>query len=312
MDTLDRQLAMLRQLPRYPRRIDTVTLRAALINMGFDVSLRTIQRDLNQLSLNFPLAADDSKPQGWWWKKDAGVLDIPGLDPQTAMVFRMVEEHLKPLLPESTLAVLKPWFESASKTLKASGLPLTKWPNKIRILPKGMPLLAPEIDPIVQSTVYQALLDERWLQVNYRSRGANESRIHEVNPLAIVQRGSLVYLVATIGKYTNPVLLLLHRIESAELLDRAGGVLDNFNLDQFIADGELNYRLGPPIKLTVRFSKDAIAAVTETPLSEDQIIEALNDDWTQVSATVSNTHELRAWLRGFGREAIVMCPPDLI
>lgn len=77
MDALDRTLAMLRHIPRYPRRVDTVSLRDRLAGMGYVVSLRTIQRDLNKLSERFPLKSDDSKPQGWWWAKDAGVLDIP-------------------------------------------------------------------------------------------------------------------------------------------------------------------------------------------------------------------------------------------
>ena len=311
MDAMDRQLAMLRLIPRSPRRIDTTTLRATLKNMGYDVTLRTVQRDLNQLSGRYSLASDESKPQGWWWEKDAPVLDVPGLDPQTAMVFRMVEEHLKPLLPESTLDVLKPWFESARKALNGSSVPLSKWPEKVRILPKGMPLLPPRIDPEVQGAVYQALLDERWLRISYRTRGGKEARTHEANPLAVVQRGPVIYLIATIGDYTEPVLLLLHRIDSAEVLERVAVSIDGFNLDRYIAKGELNYRLGPPIQLVARFSKDAIAAVAETPLAEDQKIELLEDGWSEVTATVPDTHELRAWLRGFGDELLVVAPLHL-
>lgn len=310
MDTLDRQLTMLRHIPRHPRRIDTVTLRSLLKNMGYDVTLRTIQRDLNQLSVKFALVSDDSKPQGWWWKKDTGVLDIPGLDPQTAMVFRMVEEHLKSLLPNSTLDVLKPWFDSASRTLKGSGVALTRWPNKVRVLPKGMPLLPPKIDPDVQAAVYQALLEERWLRVSYRARGSNDIRSHEVNALAVVQRGSVIYIVGTIVDHKNPVLLLLHRIDSAEVLERPTTPIDGFDLDQFISDGELSYRLGPPFQLAARFSKNAVAAIAETPLAEDQSIERLDENWFQVTATVPDTYELRAWLRGFGEEVVVIAPSN--
>lgn len=311
MDTLDRHLAMLRQIPRSPRRIDTVTLRDTLKTMGYEVTLRTIQRDLNQLSGRFSLVSDESKPQGWCWAKDAPVLNVPGLDPQTAMVFRMVEEHLKPLLPKSTLDVIKPWFEAAQKALNGSSVPLSKWPEKVRILPKGMPLLPPRIIPEVQNAVYQALLDERRLRISYRARGGKEVRTHEANPLAVVQRGPLIYLIATIGDYVEPVLLLLHRIDSAEVLERPAASIDGFNLDQYIANGELNYRLGPPIQLVAKFSKDAIAAVAETPLAEDQKIELLEDGWYEVSATVPDTHELRVWLRGFGDKLLVVAPLHL-
>jgi predicted DNA-binding transcriptional regulator YafY len=311
LSTLQRQLEMLRLIRRYPQRTDTATLRARLKTLGYDVTLRTIQRDLLELAQSFQLDGDASKPQGWCWKKDAPALDIPGLDPQTALVFKMVEEHLKPLLPASTVNVLQPWFQAAKGVLGGTLLPLKKWPDKIRVLPKGMPLLPPKIDPAVQLTVYEALLEERWLRVSYRTGGGGESLSREVNPLALVQRGPLAYLVATVGSYTNPVMLLLHRMDFAEKLDRVGKTIDGFDLDQFIADGELNYRRGPPIKLVARFSKSVISAVSETPLSVDQYIEATDPQWFLVTATIPDTYELRAWLRGFGDQVVVLTPETL-
>jgi len=43
-DTLMRHGAILRAVPRYPRRIDAPTLHAKLGDLGMSVSLRTIQR----------------------------------------------------------------------------------------------------------------------------------------------------------------------------------------------------------------------------------------------------------------------------
>ena len=138
MNTLGRQLDTLRLIPRTPARIDAVTLCVRLKAKGYNVTLRTIQRDLNQLAKAFPLDKDSSKPQGWWWKKDAAIVDIPGVSPQAALTFRMVEEHLKPLLPESTINVLLPWFDAAKGVLTESRLSLEKWPGKVRVLPKGL------------------------------------------------------------------------------------------------------------------------------------------------------------------------------
>lgn len=312
MNTLGRQLDMLRLVPRFPARIDAVSLCARLKARGYDVTLRTIQRDLNQLAKDFPLASDASKPQGWWWKKDAAIIDIPRLSPQVALTFRMVEEHLKPLLPESTINVLQPWFDAAKNVLGHSGIPLGKWPDKVRVLPKGMPLLPPSIDPLIQSRVYDALLEERWLRIGYRARGEKSARVHEVNPLAVVQRGALIYLVGTVGRHANPVLMLLHRMTSAELLDRAAVHIEGFDLDQFIAQGELNYRLGPPIQLVVEFSPDAAIVLFETPLSQDQTVEVLSDQWVRIRASIPDTRELKAWVLSFGADVRVVHPENLL
>lgn len=312
VNTLGRQLDMLRLVPRSPARLDTVSLCARLKARGYEVTLRTIQRDLNQLAKAFPLASDASKPQGWWWKEGAAIIDIPGLSPQAALTFRMVEEHLRPLLPESTFNVLQPWFEAANGVLHESGIPLEKWPDKVRVLPKGMPLLPPNIAPLVQSRVYEALLDERWLSIGYRAHGENVARVHEVNPLAVVQRGALIYLVGTVGRHTNPVLMLLHRMTLAEVLDRAAVRIEGFNLDQFIAEGELNYRLGPPIKLVAEFSPDAAITLLETPLSQDQTAEILGDQWVRINASIPDTRELKAWLLSFGPDVRVVHPENLL
>ena len=41
-----------------------------LVNFGIQASLRTIQRDLNELkSLDAPIKSDDCKPQGWSYQE---------------------------------------------------------------------------------------------------------------------------------------------------------------------------------------------------------------------------------------------------
>lgn len=50
MDTLLRYLEMLRLIPKEPKSISTTELFEKLQNNGYDVELRTVQRDLNKLS----------------------------------------------------------------------------------------------------------------------------------------------------------------------------------------------------------------------------------------------------------------------
>ena len=54
MDTLLRHWHMLKHIPRYPQKVSTADLEKWLKNDGFETSRRTIQRDLDKLSLEFP------------------------------------------------------------------------------------------------------------------------------------------------------------------------------------------------------------------------------------------------------------------
>ncbi len=312
MDALLRHWAMLRLIPRHPRRIDTGRIRDELERLGYSITLRSIQRDLNKLSAVLPLCCDLSKPQGWWWQADAELLDIPGLDPQAALVFKMAEQHLTQVIPASTLDSLRPWFRAANGVLDAHTNGVGGWIDKVRILPNGPPLIPPSVSSDVQSAIYQGLLEGRRLALSYKPRGAKSAKAYEINPLAIVLRGHLIYIVCTLWDYTNPMQMLMHRVVSASVLDTPASYPDGFNVDRYIAEGEFGYRLGPPIKLVADFDQAAAHIFHETPISADQqILEGANGS-IRLTATVADTQELRAWLRGFGHRINVIQPVALL
>lgn len=117
-DTILRQWAMLRLIPRPPHKTDTATLREKLCAEGFDVTQRTIQRDLDRLSLQFALVCDDhSKPFKWSWRSDSQVKNIPAIDPSTALTFKMIERFMRPLLPPSVIERLSPHLDRADAVL---------------------------------------------------------------------------------------------------------------------------------------------------------------------------------------------------
>jgi predicted DNA-binding transcriptional regulator YafY len=49
----------------------TRELQEILQREGIDITLRTIQRDLNQISQRFPIENNGAVPQGWRWRSDA-------------------------------------------------------------------------------------------------------------------------------------------------------------------------------------------------------------------------------------------------
>lgn len=312
MDTLLRQWAMLRLIPRHPRRIDTNSLRDELEQQGYPITLRSIQRDLNKLSAVLPICSDESKPQGWWWQADADLLEIPGLDPQAALVFKMAEQHLKQVLPAATIDTLGPWFRAANGVLDAQPHGVGSWLGKIRLLPSGPQLIPPHIQPEIQSVVYQALFDSKQIAITYRPKDGTEVKNHKISPLAMVQRGNLLYVVCSKGMDRPPVLMLMHRIETATLIDKPAETPESFDIDRYIADGELGYRIGKPIQLVAEFHIDAARLFYETPLSRDQKIRIVSNDKVRITATVADTHEMRAWLRGFGQRVSVIEPTGFL
>lgn len=312
-DTLLRQWAMLRHIPRHPHKIDTVKLQNKLAHQGHDITLRTIQRDLIKLSVVLPLLADNAKPQGWSWRADAQTLDLPALGPQAALTFKLVESYMGQLLPASTLDYLQPWFRTANGVLDKHGNGLAHWPDKIRVLPQGLPKKTPNIKPEVSEAVYQAVLQERQLLITYPGKNEDvEATNRIIHPLALVVRDHVVYLICIFDGYSDPRQLAMQRILSAEVLNDPALRPQGFSIDAYIADGQFGIPLNShPIVLEAEFMRHVAIHLREAPIAEDQVIEDVDEDTVLLRATVPDTLELRLWLKSFGDEVVVVKPDAL-
>lgn len=309
--TLLRQWKMLRMIPRLPRKIGTADLMQRLEEADFTIDLRTIQRDLNQLSEVLPLTSDQAKPQGWAWKEAAEQFDIPGMEPQVALAFHMAEVHLRSLLPASTVDTLKPWFSAANRVLDEHGNGISHWPEKIRVLPRGLPQKAPGVDADVQAKVYQAVLQERQLQISY-GREPNDWRDYLIHPIALVVRNQVIYLVCVFDGFDDIRQLAMQRIRFADVLGLPAVKPADFVLDDYIAQGAfgLVFR-DEPLSLEARFMGHLAIHLRETPIAEDQVIEEIDQNFFRLTASVPDTLELRLWLKSFGDEVEVLGPPAL-
>jgi len=311
-DTLMRQWQMLRLIPRHPSKVSTTQLIHSLADAGFEVTPRTLQRDLVKLSEIYPLISDErSKPFGWSWRSGAAVMDIPSMDSHTALAYWLADQHLKPLLPKTTLKKLQAHFDAATDVLNKistdQGAPA--WRNKVRVLHRGPNLKSPVIDEDVQNNVYDALLRNRKLSITYHPRNNGEKE-YELHPLGLVLKDGISYLVCTIWDYTDIRLLTLHRIEQSEVLDIPIDVPESFNLDEYIASGELDFVIDGSIKFKAIFSKEAAFYLEERPLSDDQCIADV-DDKVELTATIHDTSELRWWLLSFGDQVEVLEPKGM-
>lgn len=314
-ETILRQWTMLQKIPRHPGSMGTRRLKDKLVAEGFQVDVRTIQRDLLKLSGIFPLTyGKEGKALRWCWAQDAEVMDIPGMEPTTALAFRLAEEHLAPLLPQATLKHLEPHFRRAKEILEPGrGNRLGLWPDKVCTIVRGPELLQPAIRSEVQDAVYKALLDDRQLEVAYRAKKAEGPKSYALHPLGLVFREGIAYLVCTVKDYKDIRHLALHRMEFAKVLDSSAHRPKGFDLRRYVRDEEFfAYPLRPTtIQLKVLFGKGASVHLSERPLSKDQRMTPRGDNRVLLQATVKDTLELRWWLRGFGDKVEVLAPKAL-
>ena len=314
-----RQLAMLRLIPRAPKKADPAMLAKRLAEKGFQTTRRTVQRDLNKLARVFALRCDErNRPYGWSWLEDAPLADMPAMDPQTALTFQLADRYLTQALPRPTLSYLEKHLDRATEILNQLGNEkgLSGWKDKVRILQNRQTLQAPDISRDVVDKVYQAVLDNRQLTIEYRPRYAEDDTYfpYRLNPLGLIFRGHRIYLVAFDPEQEPERQIrhfLLHRARSAELHDEERLSPKSFDLDAYIERGKFDFDIGSPMPLRARFDRNAARHLEETPLSSDQTLSHGRDGTTELKATVNDTMELRWWLQGFGDSVEVIEPQAL-
>jgi predicted DNA-binding transcriptional regulator YafY len=225
----------------------------------------------------------------------------------------MVVDYLRPLLPHSLLDKLQPYFTVARKrmTSEHGTRRSASWLGKVAVAQPTQALIPPKVDARVQSTVTDALLDDRRLDAAYRRKGERDAREYLLNPLALLQRGPVTYLLACVGDYDDVLMFALHRFERAKVADGKARRPKGFELASFLKDGWAHYGTGKSIRLEARFTAEAAEHLTETPLSEDQKLGGEADGRVRLRATVADTPQLRWWLLGFGDAVEVVGPAAL-
>ena len=294
----------------------TRELQQQLQREGINASLRTIQRDLNQIAQRFPIESNKTVPQGWRWCSDAPIQSLPHMTSSQAVTFMMVEEHLKHLLPPSLVSEMNPWFDAARRSLLEQNH-VKQWINRVRIVPSSQPLIPPTVDQEAQQAIYEALLQDRQLECIYQSRThAGEEKSYILNPLALVQKGAVIYLICTRHDKIAIQTFALHRFRTAKVLKSRTVHQNDFHLDDYIESGALGFRVDyqkPTENIDLKLTMDAKAVhfFEESALSRDQVIEKFTDNLYQVRATLPFTSQLVWWLRGFGKKLLQIEPESV-
>lgn len=312
--TLSRQWELLKSLPDRSPGVSALELSQRLAEAGFKVSKRTVERDLVELSQLFPLQCNDKgTPYGWYWTPGA-TAELPGLTLSEALTLRLVEDSLRPLLPAYMLKSLEPRFAQAHRKLQALGpqVPAARWIDKIASVPPELALQAPEVNGELLELIQLALLEDRQLSCSYFAAHRNKVTELKLNPLALIQRGSITYLVAIAEPYVDVRLYAAHRFQQVELLDVPSRRPDDFSLEAYIAGGAMQFTsLGAGlIELQAWISEELARQLRETPLTEDMQLEADGDGY-RLSASLQDSWQLRWWLLSHTGKIVVHEPQAL-
>ncbi|SFM74515.1 helix-turn-helix transcriptional regulator [Nitrosomonas communis] len=310
-DSLLRQWHILRMIPRAPRGITINQIISNLRNHPLTVpDYRTIQRDLDTLSCVFPLQSE-KRSKAFYWSMHT-ILEIPEMEPSTALAFCLAEHQLQAQMPPDALEHLEAHFNTAAELLNRHNSTYAQWREKIRVLPQTQQLIPPHIDAQVANTVYTALLENRRFEGKYLARGKEHPTHYRVNPLALIFRGTVTYLICTLDNHTDVRYLALHRFVEAKQTEQQHEIPLGFDLDAYIRDGNLDFLISDDnLELEILVDKQIAIHLSESKLAEDQQLTHLDNGQSLFKATSPDTGQLRWWLLGFAERIEILKPETL-
>jgi predicted DNA-binding transcriptional regulator YafY len=187
--------------------------------------------------------------------------------------------------------------------------------ERLRIVPDTLRLRPAALSAGVLEAVIEALTQRCALQAHYQN-AEDERGDACLHPQALVQRGPIPYLFALKNDEEEPVRrYALHRMIRAKVQpETPARAAAGFNLDQAIANGQVDFGSGELIDLELRVRGYLATVLMDCPLAVGQQWkdEPPDSDFEiRVWAQVPSTGQLLRWLLGAGDNVQVVAPPDL-
>jgi predicted DNA-binding transcriptional regulator YafY len=288
-------------------------LTAAQLAKRLEVSPRTIHRDMEALSMaGVPVYAERGG-DGGWVLPDSFRTEVTGLtDSEVQALFLSVPARLLADLGLERAAD-GAWVKVLAALPSSARRDAQFMRQRIHVDGAGwhgdreaVPALA---------ALQEALWLERRIRIRY-GRGGRlgeaEAVEREVDPLGLVAKGRLWYLVAAVGDELRTYRV--SRVQEVEILDTPGRRPPDFDLAAYWAESSAQFvaRL-PSYTVSVRVAPEAVPRVTfpgyfSTVLSQD---EPDADGWVPMTLDLQTDDNACRFALGLGTRLEVLQPPEL-
>ncbi|HBC3374048.1 TPA: WYL domain-containing protein [Vibrio parahaemolyticus] len=308
-----RNLVMVDNIPIYPKRgIATADIHQALLDEGYDISKRTVQRDLEKLSEWAALDYEDDEQGHRRWFRDIKKPDVMDVVPASeAFLLVLSEKLLRKAVPVNLSEKMEEWFKKADAKLSSKHL-LSSWKSKVNVVSDSYPLIYDEhhIDEEHRKVLYDCVLNEEQVQISYQSNKSDQAKDYMLNPLGLIIRDQSHYLVATRDVTPEkPQLFLFHRISSAKKLYLDITKPKTFSIEEYFAKNPSGWLLEDRVEtIELKVKGYALDVVTHNKLAEDQILEPCDETWWKVTFSCHPTYDLISWIFKFGQDVVCEAP----
>jgi hypothetical protein len=208
-------------IPRFLNQAKTTQEIKNSLNNG--IHIKTLQRHLKEMweSDLIPLTCTQEHHPKWYWKEG---LQFPMITLDEALVFKMTEMFVEPVLPSSVSEQLSRYFTQANNRLKHDGSKLEK---KFRVvLPKNdspFNQILSSLPIIIDSFVKDCQLE-----------GKINNEKYVLNPLGVIVNIGICSLIYTLDSCSDVKIIPCYSISEISLLENNIIVTpEGFDFDEY-------------------------------------------------------------------------------
>jgi predicted DNA-binding transcriptional regulator YafY len=315
--TTARHLEMLRKIPTNPSTpISTTKLHKHLVDEGFQVSKRTVERDLLKLSELGGLYSTLSVEGNTWCSIRNTNAHKSTMQPSEAFMLVLSEKLLFQSMPIEYSRRLDERIANAKSVLNSNDT-LYKWQSKLQVISDGYPLINTNkiFAEDIREVIYECVLKEYQIDITYQAKDKVLANKYSLNPLGIIIRGQSHYLVATkLTSPEQPLLFLFHRIQSATNTYKEAELPSSFTMEDYYASNPSGWILNDRSEaetVQLKVKGFALDTLTHNQLAVDQELGSVTNGWTTVQFSIVLTYDLVAWILRYGADVICEAPEHL-
>lgn len=308
---VERQLYILSLLSWYQEGVTVRELHSRLRNDGIDVSLRTVRRDLDDLTLaNLPIYEEKKGKSIRYLLNKMELHPVPfSIDELIGLYF------LKELLsPVSSLPVIQNAYNLIFKSIE--GLPQLDRKfilNLRKHFKVDYLLMAPEesVSEKTLKTLNQAILDARVISGRYYSFYSDAVTDREIEPYHIIIKNRHYYLIGYCRERGEVRDFRISRFLRVALTPESFKKTGSFSYTDYIRHSWDIIKGKEIYDMKVKFTPQKARFVKEYHHYQADQLKELPDGSLLFCRRVAGLEEVIPWVLGFGGGAEVLSPPEL-
>jgi proteasome accessory factor B len=300
-----------------PQGLSALEIKEKLEDRGFDVSKRTVYRDLEALSeAGFPLfpqePQEDENVTRWVLERSTRINQYLALSTKELFALHLARGILASAKGSWIHADLEQVFQKIEEKLGSSHRGhIEELSSEVRFDQSAGSNV--DIDPDVLETVRAACAEEQVLSVEYRSLRSGTERRRKLGPHFVYFSKGSIYLVAEDLDQPEPKLVKLFalpRMKNAVMED-IPYVAAPIDPQKLFESSFGVFRGERPEEVEIEFSARIASYIAERRWHSSQRLEKQARGNIVLKMNVAITPELVQWVLGFGADAQVLKPGDL-